>query len=148
MNWDIYDFAVAGALLMAVGVAYTLAARRTGDSSYRSAIGVALAAAFSLFWVNGAVGIIGDESNDANMLYVALIGVAVIGAVIARLEPRGMSRVMVATALAQIFVPVIDLVAGLSVTASVLSWDVLVLTGFFTTFWLVSAGLFRKAARA
>jgi hypothetical protein len=64
--WDAADFAFACALVVGVGVAYELAARMTGNSSYRAAVGVALAAAFILVWANGAVGIIGNEENPAN----------------------------------------------------------------------------------
>jgi len=63
------DFAVFGALLLGVGVTFELAARKTGNIVYRSAVGVALAAAFILVWVNGSVGVIGSEDNDANLMY-------------------------------------------------------------------------------
>src|SRR5687767_8759422 len=43
VNWDVADFAFAGALLIGVGVAYELAVRKTGDTEYRAAVGVALA---------------------------------------------------------------------------------------------------------
>ena len=62
--WDLADFAIFGALLVGVGVTYELVVRKTGDTAYRAAVGVALAAAFLLVWVNGAVGIIGSENND------------------------------------------------------------------------------------
>jgi hypothetical protein len=39
--WDVTDFAVFGALLAGVGVSYELAARKTGNSAYRSAVGLA-----------------------------------------------------------------------------------------------------------
>ena len=38
----------------------------TGNSAYRAAVGVAIAAAFILVWMNLAVGIIGSEDNPAN----------------------------------------------------------------------------------
>jgi hypothetical protein len=45
--WDAADFAFAGALVAGVGVIYELAVRMTGNTAYRAAVGVALAAAFS-----------------------------------------------------------------------------------------------------
>ena len=99
--WDVADFAIFGALLLGAGVTYELAARMTGNTTYRFAVGLALAAAFILVWVNGAVGIIGSEDNDANLMYGGVLGVGVIGAVIARFRPHGMARALFATALAQ-----------------------------------------------
>jgi len=70
--------------------------------AYRFAVGVALTTAFILLWVNGAVGIIGDESNDANIMYFGVLAVGFIGAIIARFRPLGMARALYAMALAQV----------------------------------------------
>lgn len=134
-------------MLLGISVAYALAKRRANNTTYRFAIGVALAAAFLLVWVNGAVGIIGNENNDANMMFFGVLLVGLVGAIIARLRPRGMARAMYATALAQALVAVIALAANLELAGPSWPWDVLVLTGFFTVLWLFSARLFRKAAR-
>ena len=147
MAWDVVDFTVFGAMLLGVGVIYTLAKRKANSTTYRFAVGVALAAAFILIWVNGAVGIIGDESNDANMMYFGVLTVGIIGAIIARFQPHGMVRALYATALAQAAVAMIALIAGLGSTAPIWPKDVLILTGFFVALWLLSAWLFRNAAR-
>jgi hypothetical protein len=145
--WDVVDFTVFGAMLLGVGVIYTLAKRRAGSTAYRFAVSVALAAAFILIWVNAAVGIIGDESNHANMMYFGVLAVGIIGAIIARFQPHGMVRTLYATALAQALVAVIALIAGLGSTGPIWPWDILILTGFFAALWLISAWLFRNAAR-
>jgi peptidoglycan/LPS O-acetylase OafA/YrhL len=124
-----------------------LTRRKPGNTAYKSAVGIALAAAFFLFWVNGAVGIIGNENNDANLMYLGVLAVGGIGAVIARFQPHGMARALFATALAQALVAVIALIGGLGSTGPIWPWDVLILTGFFAALWLVSALLFRHAAR-
>jgi hypothetical protein len=144
--WDLADFAFAGALIGAVGVAYSLAARMTGNTAYRAAVGVALAAAFILTWLNLAVGIIGTENNSANLMYGGVLTVGVIGAVIARFQPDGMARAMVATALAQALVAAIALIAGIQSPVSPAT-EILGLNGFFVVLWLISAWLFRTAAR-
>ena len=145
--WDVADFAIFGALLVGVGVTYELAARKTGSTAYRSAVGLALAAAFILLWVNGAVGIIGSERNDANLMFGGVLAVGIIGTIIARFQPHGMSRALFATALAQVLVAVIALIAGLGATGSNWPWDILILTGFFASLWAGSAWMFRIAAR-
>lgn len=145
--WDVADFAFFGALLVGAGGTYELAARKTGKTAYRAAVGVALAAAFLLVWVNGAVGVIGTEGDDANLMYGGVLAVGIIGAIIARFQPDGMARALFATALAQALVAVIVLIAGLGSAGPIWRQDILMLTGFFAALWLMSAWLFRKAAR-
>jgi hypothetical protein len=143
--WDLADFAFAGTLVVGVGVTYELAARMTRNSAYRAAVAVALAAAFVLVWVNAAVGIIGSEDNPANMMYGGVLAVGIIGAIIARFQPGGMARALVATALAQALVAVITIVGRLGFPASG-PLELLALNGFFVALWFISAWLFRKAA--
>ena len=142
--WDVADFAIFGALLVGVGVTYELVVRKTGDTAYRAAVGVALAAAFLLGWVNGAVGIIGSEDNDANLMYYGVLAVGLIGAFVARFQPRGMARALFATALAQALVTVIALIAGLGSPWSG-PLEILILNGFFVALFVGSAWLFEAA---
>jgi hypothetical protein len=137
--WGLADFALVGAMLFVACGTYELAARVTGNKAYRAAVGVALTTAFILVWMNLAVGIIGSEENPANLMYGGVLAVGIMGALIVRFQPRGMARALVGTALAQVVVAVIALIAG---------WgSALILTGFFVALWLTSARLFRKAAR-
>jgi hypothetical protein len=147
VDWDILDFAVFGAMLVAVGVIYRLIKRQSRNMIYRLAAGVALAASFLLLWINAAVGVIGDESNDANLMFFGVLAVGLIGSVVARLQPHGMARALYATALAQALVATIALMAELGSTAPVWPKDILILNGFFIALWLLSAALFQKAAR-
>lgn len=146
MNWDALDFVVFIALLLAVGVAYKLATRMAANNTYRFGVGLALAASFILIWVNGAVGIIGNEDNEANMLYLGVLAVGIVGAALARFRPRGMARALLATAIAQAAVAIVALVAGWGSSGPAWPADVLVLTAFFVALWLGSALLFRRAA--
>ena len=139
VNWDVSDFIIFGVMLVAAGGAFELAARMTPSKAYRAAVGVALVAGFMLIWVNGAVGIIGNEENPANLMYYGVLVVGIVGVVIARSQPGGMAHAMVATAFAQFLVAVIALVAGLGHT--------FVVTGFFVALWLTSAWLFRKSGQ-
>jgi hypothetical protein len=144
--WDLADFVFAGVLIVGVGVAYELTVRMTGNTPYRAAVAVALAAAFILIWINLAVGIIGTEDNPANLMYGGVIVVGIIGAVIARFRPDGMARALFAAALAQAVVAAIALIAGMQSPVSP-AIEILGLNGFFAALWLGSAWLFRKAAR-
>jgi len=139
MAWGPGDFVLLGAMLFGACGTYELAARMTGDGSYRAAVAVAVAAAFLIVWVNLAVGIIGSEDNRANLMFAGVLAIALIGAVVARFQPQGMARALVATAIAQALVAVVALVMG--------SLEGFVLSGFFVASWLLSAWLFRKAQR-
>ncbi|MCB5175304.1 hypothetical protein [Microvirga lenta] len=145
--WDETDFAVFGAMLFGACGTYELAARMTGSVAYRAAVGVAVAAAFVLIWINLAVGIIGSEDNPANLMYGGVLAAGIVGALVVRFQPRGMALALAATALAQVLVGVIALTAGLGSTGENWPRVILVLTGFFAALWLLSAWLFRKAAR-
>ncbi len=144
--WDLADFAVAGVLLFGAGLTYELIARKAGHIAHRAAVGVAVAAALLLVWINLAVGIIGNEGNPANLMYIGVLAVGIIGALIARFQPHGMARALFATALAQMLVVVIALAARLGTSGPVWPRDVLIATGFFATLWLGSALLFRRAS--
>lgn len=146
MNWTFADFVVFGALVAGVGAAFALALRMSSSIPYRIGVGIALAASFLLIWVNGAVGIIGAESNDANMMFFGVLAVGVIGALLGRFQSRGMARALYATAVAQVLVGVIALAGGLGVEGAAWPRDILFATGFFGLLWLLSAWLFGKAA--
>ena len=145
--WDFADFMIFGALLAGAGGAYELAMRVSGHRAYRAAIAVALAAAFILIWVNLAVGIIGDEGNPANLMYVGVLAVGIIGAIITRGQPRGMARTLSVMAFAQALVPVIALlflkIAPISGPAGLI---ILVLNIGFIILFVGSASLFRRAS--
>jgi hypothetical protein len=148
VNWTLIDFAFASVLLFGTGLTYELVARKGGGIAYRVAVGVALTAAFLLVWINGAVGIIGNEDNPANLMYFGVLAVLTIGSVMARFRPRGMVRALFATALAQMLVPVIALIAwrpSLNDAPGILG--VFMLNAFFAMLFIVSAFLFRHAAQ-
>ena len=147
VNWGLADFVVAGALLFGAGLTYELVARTRANIAYRAAVGVAVAAALILVWGNLAVGLIGTEDNPANLMYIGVLAVGIIGAIIARFQPHGMARALFATALAQALVAVIALAAGLGSTGPIWPLDILALTGVFVALFVGSALLFRKAAR-
>lgn len=108
-NWSLFDFMLMGALLFGAGLAYELVARKINSSAYRAAVGLAVATAVLLVWINGSVGIIGD--GPINLLYFGVLAVGLIGSLTARFRPHGMSRTLFAMALLQALIPVIALLA-------------------------------------
>jgi hypothetical protein len=124
-------------MLIAVCGAYELAVRKTSNRAYLAAVAIALAAAFILIWMNLAVGIIGSEDNPANLMYGGVLVVAIVGSLLARFRPHGMARALIATAIAQLLVAVIAIVAGYG--------EAFILTAIFMAMWLASARLFMRA---
>lgn len=117
-----------------------------GNLSYKLAAGVALMGAFLLVWLSLGVGIIGADGDPANVMYFGVIAVGVIGAVIARLRPRGMALALLAMALAQTVVAAIAVLGGLGRPYSG-PLELSVLNGFFVALFVASAWLFRRAAQ-
>jgi hypothetical protein len=148
VDWDETDFIVFGAMLFCACGAFERAARTTGNIAYRAAVGVAVVAAFILIWMNLAVGIIGSEDNPANLMYGGVLAVGLLGSLAARFQPLGMARALAATAFAQTLVGAVALIAGWGSTGANWPRVIVVLTAFFAALWLLSAWLFRNAARS
>jgi hypothetical protein len=100
-----------------------------------------------LVWINGAVGIIGNEDNPANLMFIGIVAVALAGSVLARFEARGMALAMLVA---------FALTAAIAVAALALGWGagdppgavgLAMLIGGFALMWGLSSALFAKAAR-
>jgi hypothetical protein len=147
VQWGPLDFAVAAILLFGTALGIELAVRKSGSGVYRLAAALALLGALLLIWINLAVGIIGDEGDAANLLYVGVLAVGIGGALLARFEAGGMARAMLLAAVAVSLVGVVALVAGWGATGPRWPLDVAGLTVFFAAVFGGSAWLFRQAAR-
>jgi hypothetical protein len=144
-NWAPFDFIFAGILLFGVGLTLDFLARKGGSTAYRVAVAIACVTGFLLVWVNAAVGIIGDE-DLANAMYLAVLVIGFMGACLARFEPRGMSRALVATAISQQLVPLIAMTWVPEQNFAPGRIPVLCLNAVFVALWLAAALLFRYAA--
>lgn len=145
--WTLSDYVFAGAVFAILGGTFELAARRSGSKWYRAGVAVALGTTFLLIWINGAVGMIGDEDNPANLMFLVVILIAIAGAIGARFEARGMARAMIVAAAAQMLVMLIVIANRLGAAEPPFYPALpLMLTGFALP-WLLSAWLFARAAR-
>lgn len=114
--------------------------------SYRLGAGLAIATSLFLVVVGAGVGIIGADGDPANLLYGAVLAMAILGAVITRFRPVGMAGAMVAAALAQAGVTAIALFRGLGQPYSP-PLELIGLNGGFIVLWIGAALLFWSAAR-
>ena len=138
VNWDWKDFVFAGVLIGSVGLVYEVTVRMTRSWSYRAAVAVALAAGFLIIWVNGAVGMIGDEDNPYNLLFIGVIAMALVGAIVARFRAGGLALAMTVAAVMHFGVAVGGMFSDLRGG---------IFSAGFACVWLLSAALFFHAAR-
>ncbi len=116
------------------------------NTEYKVAVGLALETPFLLAWMIGAVGLLGRAGDRADLMYIGVFAVGIIGAIIARFQPYGMARALSAAALAQALVAVIALIAGMHQAPYSSVGEILSFNGFFVALWIGSARLFRSAA--
>ena len=139
VKWTTGDFLFAILMIGSVGLAFELVVRASSNITYRAGAATALAAAFLTVWVNGAVGMIGSEDNGYNLLFLGVIALALAGSIVARFRASGMALAMVVAAASQaglgLFGMTADLRGGIFATG-------------FAAIWLLSAALFRTAARS
>ena len=145
--WTPSDYIFAGLVFGIVGGTFELAVRRSGNIWYRSGAAVALGTAFLLVWINGAAGIIGNEDNPANLLFLGVIAMALAGAIAARFEPAGMARAMTVAGVAQAGTALVTLRYGLGANEPPAFPGVWMLILGFAAAWLFAAALFRRAAQ-
>lgn len=138
VNWTFGDFLFAAMLVGLVGLTLELAVRTSRNPSYRGGVGAAIAASFLIVWANGAVGMIGNEDNPYNLLFLGVIAVGLIGSVLAKFRAAGMAFAMLTAAATQAAI-------GIGGMASDLRGGIL--STLFAGLWLLSAALFRNAAR-
>jgi len=145
--WTLSDFVFAGTLLFGTGLSYRLMTRKSGLPIYRIAIGLALFTGLLLIWVNLAVGIIGSEDNPINLVYFGVIFIGILGAFMGRFRSRGMERTMFAMAITQAVITAITLIGGFYQSPPSTVFHIIGVNGFFITLYILSALLFRHAAK-
>jgi hypothetical protein len=113
---------------------------------YRRAIGFALFTAAIIPWMNGAVGLIGNESNPANVVYYIVLSIGYLGAIISRFRPDGMTNTMFCVfggqALITISVPIFTILQGFPVDGAI---KLFILNGILASLFATSAYLFQKS---
>jgi hypothetical protein len=117
----------------------------TATTSYRLATGVALGAGLFLLWGIGALGIIG-AGGPPDLLYLGALAVGVVGALAARLRPRGMALALSATAVATMLAGLVAVAAGLHREEGASVLEILGLSAMYAALFAGSAWLFRRAA--
>lgn len=151
VDWNAFDFIVMGAMLAVACGLYELGTWLSGNRTYRTAFGIAVATGFLTIWANLAVGMFGSEDNPINLLFGGVLIVAAVGSLIAKLRASPMAWAMGLTAGTQLLAVAIALVLALTpgreeAQGSDVFYEAL-LSACFALPWLASSLLFRMAAR-
>ena len=141
-HWTLGSFVFAGIMIGGVGVLYELAERASGSRPYRVGVAVALVASFLTVWTT----IVRDDGTG--MTYLMVILAAWVGGFAAWFRPAGMARTLLGVAVLQTLLGI-----GTATEPSTASMPdgplkAVLFNGFFALLWLVSATLFRAAAKA
>lgn len=136
VNWSAGDFLLAALLLGGAGLAFEVALRKSGNLAYRIGAMLGVGGSLLLIVANLAVGIAGAESDPANLWFMAVPLVGVVGLGLAGLRAGGLVITMLAMVTAQV---VAGLLAGME-------GDVVPATIGFGLCWFAAAWQFRKAA--
>lgn len=137
VDWDETDFIVMGFIFGSLGLSLEFMITRSQSLAYRIASGIAILAAFLLIWANLAVGMIGSEDNAYNLLFGAVLAIAIVGSIATRFRPMGMALATAAAGVAQIAIAI----GGIPTDPRGALFSS-ILGGL----WLLAALLFRKSA--
>lgn len=139
-NWPARGFVFVYVLFFATGMAYALIARKMSAWSYKAGVGLALFAGFGLGWSNMVH--VADSGNPANLAYYSVLVVGIMGALLARLQARGLAYTLFAMAVTLALIAVMlpsgappDLARNMAIGHAVL-----------VTFFAASGLLFRRAS--
>ncbi|WP_300974088.1 hypothetical protein [Sphingomonas sp. LHG3406-1] len=136
--WTPGDFIAMGIMLGTVGLAIEFLVRRSGNAFVRLGAVVGVVTCFLTIWVNLAVGMIGNEDDAYNQLFLIPILVFIGGAFVTRFRPSGMTIVMLIAAAVQF---------GLALGGIGIDPLGARFTMVFALFWLFGGALFRAGAK-
>lgn len=109
VTWSGGDFFFAGILLFMSGTTYRLLVRQERQTHHRAGIALALLSTVILIWTHFAVGLIGTEDNPANLMYLAVLAVLIVGGVKSHFNPRGLAITLFASVAVQSVITLIAL---------------------------------------
>jgi hypothetical protein len=142
-NWGPGAFVFTYVLFFGTSLAFTLIARHCNAWAYKMAVGIALVSGFVLGW--STMVHMSETENPVNAVYFGVLAVGAIGAALARLEPRGMSRALFAMTAALAVAWFITQVLSSDVPAGPV-WNIGVAHGGLGLVFATAGLLFRRAS--
>lgn len=146
VQWTLADFIVAGGLLYGSLFGFRWMTSRRPSRPFSTGAALAIFSGLLMIWATLAIGIIGNESEPINQLYLCLAVGLVVFSALGRFEAPALSRLMFGAAVIQALIPAgAYLFAGIGLSTA--QW---VFTAVFTSclaaLFALSAALFRRSA--
>ncbi|MCH8500760.1 MAG: hypothetical protein LAT77_02490 [Aliidiomarina sp.] len=141
VQWTAFDFVVAAVLLGGSGLLIEVGAKLSTNTAFRVGMTIAVINCLLIIWLNLAVGIIGNEDNPANFMYLSVLGLVAVGTVFLRAKTNAMSWLMIATAITQLSISIAAVLLKLPTDLQ----PAFFLNSAFAILWLIAAGLFKVA---
>lgn len=138
--WDRADFVAAAIMLGIVGALIEFAVRMSSDWYFRLGTLFAVLSGFLVVWINGAVGMIGNEVNPINLYFGAVLVIAIAGVILSRFYVKAMPVAMFAAGLCQSTVGLVAGIFGSDARGGMF-------TIFLAGFWFLAGLLFSKSGR-
>lgn len=143
VKWSLSDFIIMGILIFSTGFSYVLLTRLAPNIIHRAAIALAIGSTFLLIWANLAVGLIGSGPNAANLMYIGIVAIVIIGTFLSRFTTSGMERVMFTAAIALVLFAVIQLLAKMNQYPGSSVTEIIAVNAFFAALFAAAGLLFR-----
>ena len=148
MDWSVFDLLVAALLLVLLFGAIGLAFVRRWSRLYRLGLALSLVTGALLFWVAGAVGLIGSAAHDANMAYPAILILGLIGSVLVRFKASGLAVLLGGLGIAQLAIGFIAVLAGLGQASQRWPLDILAASLILSLLWFFAGFCFWRDWKA
>jgi len=140
VDWSFGDFVLMGTMLFVACSVVEVGAHLADNLAYLCGFIFAVGTGFVTVWVNIAVGMIQDEGDALNLVFLGVLVVAVVGTLLARFQASGLSTVMLVTGASQALIGLCVLAFGMDDASTG------ALIAAFALPWWVSAGLFKLSA--
>lgn len=141
-HWGAGSFVFVYVLFFATGMAYAVIARKMDAWSYKAGVGLALVAGFALGWSNMVQ--VADSGHPENLVYYSVLAVGVVGALLARLQARGLTYTLFAMAATLALIALI-LPSG---APPDMAWRMAIGHGVYVVLFTTSGLMFRHASLA
>jgi len=142
VDWSLGDFVLMGTMLFVACSVVEVGAHLADNFAYLCGFIFAVGTGFATVWANMAVGMIGDEGNPQNLVFLGVLAVAVVGTLLARFQAGGMAKVMLVTGATQALIGACVLAFGMDDAHTSM------LIAAFSLPWWLAAALFRLSANS
>lgn len=150
VNWGLFDFIFAWVIIFGSGFTYKFITSKINNTKYKAALGIAVFTSLFIVWSNLAVGIIGSEDNPVNLIYFVMLFAVIIGGVVVKFQPKGLSILMFAAAAAHGLIPFAAVLLIGTENIERFTREMNVLIGihlFIIMLWTISGLLFRYSVQ-